>query len=191
MHPTLEVAPALLGKKLVTWAWDRRRARRREVSGMIVEVEAYHQYGDFASHSWRGLTKRNQPMFMQGGHCYVYFIYGMHYCVNVVTEMAGIGAAVLIRAMQPLKGVDVMQRRRKTEDLKALLSGPGKICQAFGIRPAFSGDDFLSSGRIRLRNFRHIPFSQIAQSKRVGISRSRHLPWRFTIKDNPWVSTRV
>lgn len=188
LHPTIEVARSLLGTKMLTWTWDKSLKRRREVSGMIVEVEAYHQDGDLASHSWRGRTKRNQAMFMQGGLCYVYLIYGMYHCVNIVTESEGIGAAVLVRALEPLKGIDIMQRRRKTKNLHNLTSGPGKICQALAIKTNFSEEDFITSKHIQLRPLRKIPSSKIVQSKRIGISRSQNLPWRFSVKDNPWVS---
>ncbi len=188
LKPTLLLAESLLGKKLITWKKDKRTGRSTEVSGMIVEVEAYTQDGDMASHSWRGKTPRNRVMFQAGGHCYVYFIYGMHHCINVVSESEGTGAAVLIRALQPISGLHIMQRRRHVKNPLLLTNGPAKICQALGISKAMCGEHFLRSKRIQLRTFRKVKKSHIVRSKRIGISRSQDLPWRFSIRNNPWVS---
>lgn len=135
LRPTLIVARDLLGKYLV------RRYRRRLLVVRIVEVEAYLGARDPASHSSGGKTPRNEVMFMQGGHLYVYFTYGMHFCCNVVTERAGVGAAVLIRAGEPIEGVRLMARRRGTSDPALLCSGPARLCQALGIGRKENGTD--------------------------------------------------
>jgi len=180
--PTLTVAKKLLGAKLFTCRNGRR------TSGMIVEVEAYRADIDEACHGFRGRTTRNEVLFWDAGYCYVYFIYGMYHCVNVVTEKAGLGAAVLIRALEPLEGLSTMQQRRATSNLYQLTSGPGKLCQALAIDSKMSGQHFLSSKLIGLEPCKIIPQSRIGISTRIGISKSQHLPWRFFIKDNPWVS---
>lgn len=181
-HSTLAVAQSLLGCIL------RTKIDGKETSGIIVETEAYHQESDEASHSYRGLTKRTEVMFGPPGHAYVYFIYGAHFCVNVVTEAQGVGAAVLIRALEPLIGIPVMQHRRGTQELLRLTNGPGKLCQALGITKAFNGESFLSSPNVSLLQGTRFSASQIITAKRIGISKSKELPWRFYLKDNPHVS---
>ena len=181
---TICVAKGLIGCRLIT------RVGGKETSGMIVEVEAYHEKNDEASHSFGRRTAANEVMFTGPGTCYVYFIYGMHYCVNVVTENEGTGAAVLIRAVEPLTGINIMNRRRNTEDLKRLANGPGKLCQALGIDRSALGEDLLSSSLISLEPFRTISPEEIGRSTRIGISRSRHLQWRFFLKGSPFLSRR-
>lgn len=181
-QPTLTVAQSLLGCIL------RTMIDGREASGLIVETEAYHQDSDEASHAFRGVTKRTEVMFGAPGHAYVYFIYGAHFCVNVVTEQSGIGAAVLIRALEPLTGVEVMQKRRGTQDPLRLTNGPGKLCQAVGITKAFNGASFLDSPNISLLHGTRVRPSRISTSKRIGISKSKELPWRFYITDSLYVS---
>ena len=129
-------------------------------------------------------------MFGPGGYCYVYFIYGNHFCVNVVTEKEGVGAAVLIRALEPVKGVDVMRRRRKIPHDENLTNGPGKLCQALAIDSKMGGENFSSSRRIWIENAAGVPPKLIKSSKRIGISKSTHLPWRFYIRNNSWVSKK-
>ena len=189
VRPTLEVARDLLGMKISTFI------NGHETSGMIVEVEAYHQKDDEASHSFKGKTSRNEVMFRRGGHCYVYLIYGMYYCVNVVTEEEHLGAAVLIRAIEPIAGVDTMQKRRKLKnaDLKggrkyALTNGPGKVCQALAIDRKLQAEYFPKSEVINISKYKSLVDSEIKYSPRIGISKATHLDWRIHIKDNPWVS---
>ena len=179
---TIDIAPKLLGMLLTT------RIRGVTTGGRIVEVEAYHQDGDRASHSWSGVRPRNRAMFLPGGHCYVYLIYGMHYCVNVVTETAGIGAAVLIRAIEPLVGIETMRRRRACPSPRELTNGPAKVCQALGISRSCDGADLLSSPRIRLEPYQSVPKRGIVQTTRIGISKSTELPWRYYVRNNIWVS---
>lgn len=168
---TLDLAQALLGKRLV------RIHQGQRLSGRIVEVEAYHQDNDPAAHSFRGPTPRNQIMFGPPGHLYVYFIYGMHYCMNVVSEAEGIGAAVLIRALEPEEGVELMQERRGPKiKPRDLTNGPARACQALSINRDQDGVNlrsetlFLEQGP---------PPAQIAVSTRVGITKAVELPWRF------------
>lgn len=183
LQDTLQVARGLLGAEL------RTCVKGRITSGVIVEVEAYHQDGDLAAHSCRAPTERTRIMFENGGYCYVYFIYGNHFCVNVVTEAQGVGAAVLIRAVEPLKGLELMRRRRpKAANDIGLTNGPGKLCQALGIDKRMNEEDLLSSMLISLRPCRSIAASDVVRTSRVGISKSQHLPWRFYVKGSRWVS---
>ena len=179
---TLTVARGLLGWTLTT------RVRGVMTSGRIVEVEAYCGEDDPASHSAAGRTKRTEVMFWDGGYCYVYFIYGAHYCVNVVTEGEGSGTAVLIRALEPVAGIDAMRRRRGKKDLKSLTNGPGKLAEALAITPRMLGEDLCSSKLISLSPGSKISPSEIVVSTRIGITKARHQPWRFFIKGSEFVS---
>ncbi|NOY05896.1 MAG: DNA-3-methyladenine glycosylase [Chlorobi bacterium] len=181
LRPTLEIAPDLLGKILVSTEGPGL------VAGRIVEVEAYHQDGDRAAHSYRGRTKRNEIMFREGGILYVYFTYGMHFCMNVVTEKEGVGAAVLIRAVEPLAGLDVIRKRRpaarRDEDLT---NGPAKVCQAYAVNRRHNGLCLLE-GPITIRRDDGDEKGKIVASPRIGIRDSVELPWRFFLAGNPFV----
>lgn len=181
---TRDLARALLGKRLVT------SSRGVETSGMIVEVEAYLGSNDPACHAARGMTKRNEVMFRAPGYCYVYLIYGMYHCVNLVSDPEGVGSAVLIRAVEPLEGLEAMRRRRKQEKLKpkALARGPGRLCEAFGINATFSGEHFESSQKIWLEHLHEPSPRTIASSGRIGITKGVDLQLRFYLQDTPWVS---
>ncbi|MBE0643302.1 MAG: DNA-3-methyladenine glycosylase [Bacteroidetes bacterium] len=182
-RPTLTIARELLGKTFF------RHFGGRLLSGRIVEVEAYHQSGDESSHSFRGRGTRNDVMFHAGGQLYVYFTYGMHFCMNVVTEKEGVGAAVLIRALEPLEGIDLMRLHRGEEKRdRDLASGPAKLCQAFGIGREENGLA-LDGTLVGIADAPKIPSHGIIITPRVGISRSRELPWRFFLADSPWVSS--
>lgn len=157
-------------------------------SGCIVETEAY-LHDDAAAHSFHGPTARNAVMFGAAGHAYVYFIYGIHYCVNVVTQPPGTGEAVLIRALEPLEGLELMARRRGTPDLRKLCSGPGKLTQALGIGAAQNGLP-LDRGPLRILAGDTLPESGTVTTTRVGITRAAHLPLRFYLSDNRFVSRR-
>ena len=135
LQPTLKVARELLGKILY-----RKLENGEILSGKIVETEAYLK-NDSACHASRGKTERNKIMFGPAGHAYVYFTYGMHYCFNVVTQLEGIPEAVLIRAVEPLEGIETMERNRKTTKFKNLTNGPAKLTQAFGIDKELNGVD--------------------------------------------------
>jgi DNA-3-methyladenine glycosylase len=181
------VAKELLGKTFV------KIVDGETVSAKIVEVEAYYGAIDEAAHSFGGKTKRNKVMFNEGGSLYVYFIYGTHYCCNVVTRLQNDGSAVLIRAVEPLTGIDYLAENRygKTKltekELMGLTNGPGKICKAFNITKKENGID-LSGEEVFLLDAKKVDKSKIVQTVRVGIKKSAELPWRFYLKDNPFVS---
>lgn len=174
-----EVAPRLLGCIL------EREIDGRKACVRIVETEAYDQT-DIASHSYKGKTQRTEVMFGPAGHLYVYFTYGMHYCCNVVVGDDGYGAAVLIRAVEPLEGGDILEARRGKRGVEAT-NGPAKLCQALGINKDMNGHD-LSSGNLRLIVKKPLDSLEIIQTTRIGISEAKDVPWRFYIKDNPYVS---
>jgi DNA-3-methyladenine glycosylase len=188
----LSVAKELLGKIIVI---SRPKSSDTFLAGKIVEVEAYDGSVDQAAHTFIGRTKRNEIMFGQGGYLYVYFTYGVHFCANIVTGKEGQGTAVLIRALQPLFGIEQMITNRYGRDLKNekeklnLTNGPGKICQAFKINRDHYGAD-LTGNEIYLINQPVVQNKNIIITKRIGISKSVDLPWRFYIKDNPWVSAK-
>jgi DNA-3-methyladenine glycosylase len=181
---TVALARALLGKKLVT------RARGQVTSGIVVEVEAYLGSDDPACHAARGITARNAVMFKDAGHCYVYLIYGMYYCVNVVSERAGVGSAVLIRAVEPLEGVPIMEKRREFAGRKIhdLARGPGRLCDALGITTSLSGAQLTMSDRVWIEPCGDIASRAVGVSGRIGISQGAELPLRFFVKQSPWVS---
>lgn len=183
------VAKDLLGKILV------KKDGNSILAGKIVEVEAYDGKIDQAAHTFIGKTKRNQIMFNEGGYFYVYFTYGTHYCCNVVTGKKDHGTAVLIRAIEPVKGIKKMIENRYGRDLLNekerfnLTSGPGKVCQAMGINKSHYGAD-LTDDTIFIMDSQKIQKDMIVIAKRVGIKKSIELPWRFYIKDNPYVSKK-
>jgi len=185
----LKVAKDLLGKILV------KSDGKNLFAGKIVEVEAYHGDFDEAAHSFKGITKRTQIMFEAGGYLYVYFTYGVHHCCNIVTGKKGQGTAVLIRAVEPVSGIDKMIRNRFKRKIKNekemvnLTNGPGKICQAFRINRNHSGID-LNGNEIYVLNGQKINKNEIGTSRRIGITKSIDLPWRFFIKNNPYLSRK-
>ena len=158
-------------------------------------MEAYDGSFDRAAHTYIGKTKRNEIMFEEGGYFYVYFTYGAHFCCNVVTGVKNHGTAVLIRAVEPIEGIKIMGKNRfgkgllNEKEKLNLTSGPGKICQAFGINKKHYGLD-LSGDEIYLLNRKKISDDKIIVAKRIGIKKSIDLPWRFYIKDNPYVSRK-
>ncbi len=186
-RPVLNVAKDLLGKILI------KKERNKILAGKIVEVEAYDGSIDEASHSFKGKTKRNEIMFRIGGYFYVYFTYGVHHCCNVVTGKEGHGAAVLIRAIEPLSGIDIMAlrrygKRKLTErEMLNLTNGPGKICQAFAFDRTHSGLD-LTGNKVFIVEAASLKKSEIGVSERIGISKSKELPWRFFIRENLFLS---
>ena len=184
LRPTLIVAKNLLGKYFV------RTLGKQTLVGKIVEVEAYLGEKDPASHTYRGKTKRNEVMFKKGGHLYVYFTYGMHFCANVVTEKEGIGHAVLLRAIEPVEGLELMRRNRgysTDESDKNLTNGPAKMCEAYGIGREENGTDLLGD-KIFITTGESITKSGIAASQRIGIRKATDKKWRFYIKGNDFVS---
>lgn len=168
-----------------------RRAGEITFAGKIVEVEAYLGEKDPASHAYRGKTKRNEVMFREGGHLYVYFTYGMHYCCNVVTEKRGMGRAVLLRAVEPLAGVEEMTQNRHFTGgrmkLRDLTNGPAKLCQAFAISKRDNGTDLLGDEIFIVRGEK-IRRSSIRATERIGITNGKEHRWRFYIKENRFVS---
>lgn len=184
-RPTLEVARALIGKTLMRATGDGA------AGGVIVETEAYVAAVDPAAHAYRGQTRRNRSMFGPPGHAYVYVSYGMHHCLNVVTEAEGEAAAVLIRAIEPTIGLDLMRSRRGTliSD-RDLCRGPGRLCQALALTLADDGADLLGPA-LWIADTPGFPDNAtIVATPRIGISRAAEWPWRFIIPDNPYVSGR-
>lgn len=182
------VARDLLGKLLVVPTKDGRR-----VSGIIVETEAYRGPLDRAAHSYGGRrTTRTETMYGIGGTAYVFFVYGMYNQFNVVTNVADAPHAVLIRALEPVEGIEVMRKRRLGQPDHNLTNGPGKLCIAMGIDRKLDSADLLGD-RVWLEQGRTIPRSQIASGPRIGIDYAEEWvdkPWRFWIRENPFVSRR-
>ena len=173
------VAPELLNKLLVS-AEGRR--------GRIVEVEAYCGAEDPAAHTYRGRTARNASMFGPGGHLYVYFTYGMHWCANVVCGKQGEGVGVLLRALEPVAGLELMRAARpKARSDRDLCRGPGRLAQAMGINGTDDGDD-LRRGRIRVLDDGIAPPGAPHAGPRIGISVATHEPWRWHVAGNRYVS---
>ncbi len=177
---TLKVAKDLLGKYLVV------QKNGELLSGKIVETEAYIGYKNPASHAYRGMTPRNEVMFGDPGYAYVYFTYGMHHCLNLVTEENGYPAAVLIRALEPVQGIEIMQKRRKRKGLTDLASGPAKLCQALGVDLKFNGED-LCSDSLWVEDKGEV-IKSISSSTRIGIKEKDKKNWRFFLKNNEFVS---
>jgi DNA-3-methyladenine glycosylase len=178
-RPATEVAPDLLGQVLV-----RRLPDGTRLAARLVEVEAYEP-DDPGSHAFRGMTLRNEVMFGPPGHLYVYFTYGMHFCMNAVTRRPGEGSAVLLRAGEPLEGVDEMRARRGRERDADLCSGPGRFTQALAIARPENGADLVSGEAAWIE--RGAPDGTVGVGIRVGVhdtSRS----WRFWVEGNPFVS---
>jgi DNA-3-methyladenine glycosylase len=157
------------------------------LAGRIVETEAYTASADPASHAYRGRTARNAVMFGPPGHAYVYFTYGMHYCLNVTAERAGTAGAVLLRALEPLKGIEIMRARGDRGPVTRLLSGPGKIGRGFGLTLADNGQDF-TRGPLGIAAGTPVPRSSVAVTTRIGISRAVELPYRFAVRGSVAVS---
>ncbi len=178
-QPADVVAKRLLGCELV------REIDEELVRVRIVETESYDQE-DQASHTFNGETKRNSVMFGPSGHLYVYFTYGMHYCCNVVTGKPGFGSAVLIRAVEPLEGMSIIESRRNRTGQEAT-NGPAKLCQAFGIDKRLNGHD-LRAMPLQLIQLPQIDDQHIVTSTRIGISKGKEDLKRWYIKDNMFVS---
>jgi DNA-3-methyladenine glycosylase len=171
---TVEVARQILGKKLV------RKIGKTTLSGIITETEAYRQSDDPASHAYRGITPRNRAMFESVGCAYVYFTYGMYHCVNVVARNKRHSAgAVLIRALQPKDGIDIMMKNRKTEKIENLTSGPGKLTIALDITKKQYGEDLVNSDSLFITE--GITISKIISGPRIGIKSGTDKKWNFRI----------
>lgn len=183
-RPTIVVARDLIGAVL------EHETAEGVAAGRIVETEAYLSVGDPASHSHRGRTDRNDSMFGPPGRAYVYLCYGVHRCFNVVTAQVGTGEAVLVRALEPLEGEELMRSRRGVARDRELCSGPGKLCAALGIELAHDGAD-LARSALRLWWPRSSSTDlTVAAGPRIGIRHAADLPLRFSVRDSPWTSRR-
>lgn len=181
-RPSTEVAPDLLGRVLT-----RRLPNGVRLAARVVEVEAYME-GDEASHSFRGRTARNLVMFGRPGHLYVYCSYGVHWCMNVVTGVEGEGSAVLLRAAEPLLGLEEMSLRRGTFDVRKLCSGPGRLTQALGVTRIENGTDLVRGSEVALLEGRPVLGSGARRTTRVGIRVATERRWRWLIDGDPYVS---
>jgi len=178
-----EVARRLLGKYLV------RQHLGELLIGRIVETEAYYGSNDPASHAFRGMTERNKLMFGIGGKAYIYLAYGSHYLLNIVTGTAGTPGAVLIRAVEPVEGIEEMARRRRTTDVHRLTNGPGRLTQAFGIGGELNGCDVTDSALLICRRIGERR-PAVAAGHRIGISRGKQFDDRYYIPGNSFVSAK-
>ena len=177
-RPTVKVAQELLGKVLM----------HGDTAGMIVETEAYLGGDDLAAHSSRGVTQRTKVIFGPPGHAYVYFIYGMYECLNIVAEPDGVAGCVLIRAVEPLSGLELMRSRRPAASkAEQLANGPGKLTLALGITRALNGAD-LCKGPLTASKWVRKPAFEIVTGPRIGITRCADWPLRFYIRGNQFVS---
>ena len=173
---TVDVAQDLIGKILV------RRIGNKTISGMIIETEAYRYKDDAASHSFIGMTERNKAMFGQVGKAYVYFTYGMHYCVNVVAKNIDFEAgAVLFRSLEPIKGIDFMSKQRKTTMFSNLANGPAKLTQALQITKKQYGEDLTKPSTLFIIEGKEIKKSEIKTRTRIGIKKATDKLWNFSL----------
>jgi DNA-3-methyladenine glycosylase len=182
LRPTLEVAEDLIGKYLVY------STQKGILSARLVEVEAYIGKDDPACHAAVGRTQRNAIMYGPGGFSYIYFIYGMYYCLNIVTEKEDFPAAVLIRGAEPVDGLDIMHRNFVRHSRGRLTDGPGKLCRAFHLTREENGLD-LTGGKLYLEDRGYNPV-KIERSRRIGIKRGMEKKWRF-FEPSPFVSARA
>ena len=173
---TVQVAKDLLGKTLV------RKIGKKTISGIITETEAYRHSDDPASHAFGSMTERNKAMFGEVGHAYVYFTYGMYYCVNAVAKSRNFQAgAVLIRSLKPKDGIDVMIQNRKTDNISNLTNGPAKITIALGITKVHYGEDLVNSSHLYIIDEGKIN-GKISADSRIGIKQGTEKLWNFKIK---------
>lgn len=184
----ITVGKALLGKVLV------HNTEEGITKGIIVETESYMGVTDKAAHSYKDKKDgRCSIQYKEGGYAYIYMIYGMYYCMNIVANMESVPEAILIRALQPLEGMALMENRRNTKKQKALLSGPGKLCAAMGINKNNYGMD-LCGDQLYIEEPEEKTEFEIEVSRRINIDyaeEAKDFLWRFTIKDNPYVSVKV
>jgi len=183
--------PALVARELLG-AVVECRTKGGVASGRVVETEAYLGPHDPACHAAVGLTARTECLFGPPGTAYVYFIYGMHWCLNAVTQRAGVGSAVLLRAVEPLVGLPLMRRRRHVRARgpaadRVLTNGPGKVCAALGIDGRANGAS-LQRGPVFVLRGDDVTDADVAVSPRIGITRAAHWPQRYFVRDNPFVS---
>ncbi|MBI4169638.1 MAG: DNA-3-methyladenine glycosylase, partial [Acidobacteria bacterium] len=187
-RPVLEVARDLLGMTLVREVRDGKGATLR-LAGRIVEVEAYDGESDLACHASKGFTKRTEPMFGEAGHAYIYLVYGMHCCLNVVTGPVGYPAAVLIRAVEPLAGCDRAGRVRARP--RQIASGPGKLTRAFRIDLSLNRVDLCDPGPLYIERGQRVPGRLIVRGPRIGVEYAgawSRQPWRFGVRGSASLS---
>ncbi len=175
-----ELARFLIGKMLV------RTLEEGVAGGRIVETEAY-VVGDLAGHAYRGMTPRNRALFLERGHAYVYLAYGVSFMLNVSSERSGVGAGVLIRAIEPTVGIEIMERNRGAGRVRDLARGPGRLCAALRIDRKLDGIDLCQAGPLWLGSASPPP-GEIGESKRIGITRAPDSPLRFYVRGNGFVS---
>ena len=180
-RPPQDVARELLGKALL------RKIDGQWVGGLIVETEAYLSDGDLASHSARGKTRSNASMFARPGTLYVYPIHAK-YCLNAVTENQGIGSAVLIRAIEPMWGIEVMKQKRGYDDDRRLTRGPAMLCQALAVDRADDRSDLVSGPSITIAEAAGSSLPDVVSSRRIGLSKAIDHPFRYYVRDNRFVS---
>ena len=177
---TVRLARFLIGKML------RRVLAAGVVSGRIVETEAY-DIGDPAGHAWRGTTPRTRSLFLERGHAYVYLAYGRSFMLNVSSEKPGVGAGVLIRAIEPASGIGLMQQNRGIEKLRDLARGPGRLCAALGVDRRLDGIDLCRDGPLSLGDDAQ-PSGEIGRSRRIGVTRAADSLLQFYVRGNGFVS---
>ena len=177
---TLQVARELLGKTICY------RSPQGELSARIVEVEAYIGEDDPACHAAPGRTRRNEIMYGKPGFSYIYFIYGMYYCFNIVTERKGYPAAVLLRAAEPGQGLEIMRENSPHCRIQSILSGPGKFCRAFGLTTRQSGVDLTGAELLLKEDGAEV--GKIATTHRIGIRKGADLPYRFYLANSVAIS---
>ncbi len=175
---TATVAQELIGKKLV------RIINGQIIAGIIVETEAYGHANDSASHAYRTQTERNTPMFGEAGYAYIYFIYGNHFCFNITAKADDVPAgAVLIRALIPTDGIELMKKYRKKDNLHILTNGPGKLAQALQIHKVHNFVDLTKKGKLFVVDQSPIKSEKIIQTPRIGISSGKDKQWRFALEN--------
>ncbi|MEX0934246.1 MAG: DNA-3-methyladenine glycosylase [Candidatus Saccharimonadales bacterium] len=174
-------------KSVLGWKLTRTLDDGQELSGYVVEVEVYHQE-DEASHTFGGkMSKRNQVMFGPAAMAYVYFTYGMHYCMNITAGPDGYGAAILIRSLEPVDGIEIMKLNRRQDDIHQLCSGPAKLTQALMIDTTLNGHDLVKPP-LQLIPDDGVEGADVFTTTRIGISKAIDEPLRFYIKDSPYIS---
>ena len=178
---TIRLARYLIGKTLV------HELRGRRTSGRIVETEAY-PVGDAAGHAFQGKTRRNASLYLARGHAYVYFAYGMYYCLNVSSERSGVGAGVLLRALEPVEGISLMQERRGSSSLRDLARGPGRLAIAMAIDGRYDGVDLCEDPALWLGVCDSQDRVLVSATTRIGLSREQSRPWRFYERGSVFVS---
>jgi DNA-3-methyladenine glycosylase len=178
---TIKLAHYLVGKVLV------HDLRGRRTSGRIVETEAY-PVGDPAGHAFRGKTRRNASLYLARGQAYVFFVYGMYYCLNVSSERPGVGAGVLVRALEPIDGIDFMKERRKSSSLRNLARGPGRLTVAMAIDSRYDGVDLCTDSSLWLGVSDSEYRGVVSATTRIGLNRERDRAWRFYERGSVFVS---